>query len=222
MSVDKTHNMKKYDMSKSVFYERYKPQCLDDVILPGGLKSKLKRHIKDETLPNLGFFSVLPGSGKSSCCNAILKDIGGEALWINASLENGIDVVRGKILKFAQQNSFDDKMKVVVMDECLEENEHVRIGTVDEWVSTALNELTHGVIYNCVSFNMKTGKLENDTCEIQSDKIDEIYEVVLPDGSKVKVTGNHPFIVKENDKYIEKSIFDGLNEHDEIVTVRTI
>jgi len=110
--------MKRFDTSKSVFYERYKPQCLDDVILPEVLKSKLKRYVKDETLPNLGFFSVLPGSGKSSCCNAILKDIGGEALWINASLENGIDVVRGKILKFAQQTSFDDKMKVVVMDEC--------------------------------------------------------------------------------------------------------
>jgi len=56
-------------------------------------------------------------TGKSSTANAILKEIGGEALWINASMEKGIDVLRGKILNFASQSSFDDSVKIVVMDE---------------------------------------------------------------------------------------------------------
>lgn len=56
-------------------------------------------------------------TGKSSLSNAIVKEIGGEALWINASLERGIDLLRDKIAKFASQNSFDDKIKIVVMDE---------------------------------------------------------------------------------------------------------
>lgn len=56
-------------------------------------------------------------TGKSSLSNAIIKEIGGEALWINASLERGIDLLRDKIAKFASQNSFDDKIKIVVMDE---------------------------------------------------------------------------------------------------------
>jgi len=110
--------MKKFDLSKSVFYERYKPQCIDDVILPMNMKEKLIEYIETQNLPPLGLFSSNPGTGKSSLANAILKEINGEALWINASLEKGIDVLRGRIMNFASQSSFDDKVKIVVMDEC--------------------------------------------------------------------------------------------------------
>jgi len=56
-------------------------------------------------------------TGKSSTAHAIIKEISGEALWINASMEKGIDVLRGKVGKFASQSSFDDNIKIVVMDE---------------------------------------------------------------------------------------------------------
>lgn len=56
-------------------------------------------------------------TGKSSTAHAIIREIGGEALWINASMDRGIDVLRGRIAKFASQGSFDDKIKIVVMDE---------------------------------------------------------------------------------------------------------
>jgi DNA polymerase III delta prime subunit len=56
-------------------------------------------------------------TGKSSTAHAIIKEINGEALWINASMERGVDVLRGKVSKFASQSSFDDNIKIVVMDE---------------------------------------------------------------------------------------------------------
>jgi len=109
--------MKIVDNSKSVWYERYKPNCVDDLILPSALKDKLKKYVQTQDIPNLGLFSAEPGTGKSSCATSIIKELGGEALWINASMEKGIDVVRGKISKFASQSSFDDNIKIVVMDE---------------------------------------------------------------------------------------------------------
>ena len=109
--------MKQFDMSKSVFYERYKPSCIDDLVLPEEIKTKLATYIKTQDIPNIGLFSNLPGTGKSSSAHAIIKEIGGEALWINASMEKGIDVLRGKIANFASQSSFDDNIKIVVMDE---------------------------------------------------------------------------------------------------------
>jgi replication factor C small subunit len=109
--------MKEVDMNKSVFYERYKPSSVDDLILPEYIKSTLKSYVKTQDIPNIGLFSNLPGTGKSSTAYAIIKDIGGEALWINASMEKGIDTLRGKIQKFASQSSFDDNIKIVVMDE---------------------------------------------------------------------------------------------------------
>lgn len=109
--------MQKFDMTKSVFYERYKPQCIEDLILPESFKARLQEQVKTQNLPNIGLFSSNPGTGKSSTANAILKEIGGEALWINASKDKGIDILRGQIERFASSNSFDDNVKIVVMDE---------------------------------------------------------------------------------------------------------
>lgn len=109
--------MKKVDMSKSVFYEKYKPHYVDDLVLPESTLVKLREYVENKDIPNLGLFSSDPGTGKSSTAHALIKDIGGEALWINASMEKGIDVLRGKVGKFAAQTSFDDNIKIVVMDE---------------------------------------------------------------------------------------------------------
>lgn len=109
--------MKIIDNSKSVWYEKYKPACVDDLIIPQEIKDKLLKDIESQDIPNIGLFSSNPGTGKSSTAHAVIKEIGGEALWINASMEKGIDVLRGKVQKFASQSSFDDNIKIVVMDE---------------------------------------------------------------------------------------------------------
>lgn len=109
--------MKIIDTSKSVWYERYKPACIEDLVIPQEIKSKLAKYVSTQDIPNIGLFSSNPGTGKSSTAHAIIKEIGGEALWINASMEKGIDVLRGKVGKFASQSSFDDNIKIVVMDE---------------------------------------------------------------------------------------------------------
>lgn len=109
--------MKIIDKSKSVWYERYKPSCIDDLVIPSQIKTKLQSYVSSQDIPNIGLFSSNPGTGKSSTAHAIIKEIGGEALWINASMEKGIDVLRGKVGKFASQSSFDDNIKIVVMDE---------------------------------------------------------------------------------------------------------
>jgi len=109
--------MKIVDTNKSVFFERYKPACVQDLIIPEEIRSKLASYAKNQDIPNIGLFSSNPGTGKSSTAYAIIKEIGGEALWINASLEKGIDVLRGRVQKFASSTSFDDNIKIVVMDE---------------------------------------------------------------------------------------------------------
>jgi len=107
----------KIDQTKSIFYEKYKPSSIEDLVLPQEIKTKLFNYVKTQNIPNLGLFSSNPGTGKSSTAHAIIKEINGEALWINASIDKGIDILRGKIQKFASQNSFDDNIKIVVMDE---------------------------------------------------------------------------------------------------------
>ncbi len=109
--------MKKLDETQKVWYKKYQPQVVEDIILPPELKSDLLEYMKTEEIPNFGLFSSLPGTGKSSTAHSIIKEMGCESLWINASIDNGIDLLRGKIKKFASQASFDDRIKIVVLDE---------------------------------------------------------------------------------------------------------
>lgn len=107
----------KVNNNHSIWYEKYKPELIEDIILPQDIKDKLQGYVNTQNMPAIGMFSNAPGTGKSSTANAIIKEINGEGLWINASLERSIDVLRGKIAKFASQSSFDDNVKVVVLDE---------------------------------------------------------------------------------------------------------
>ena len=60
---------------------------------------------------------VSHNTGKTSTATAIIKEINGEALFINASMDNGNDVLRSRITNFAGSESFDGKIKIVVLDE---------------------------------------------------------------------------------------------------------
>ena len=205
------------DEKQSIWSEKYKPQTIEDVILPEKLRTSIKTGLENGTLPNLGLWSYLPGLGKSSLANAIANHQNVEAYWVNASLNKGIDLIRNEIHAFASRRSISDKLKVVIMDECLDENEEVILIEDNKEVPMKLKDLEIGKIYKCKSFNMKTGSFEDDTCEVVSSKNDTIYQVELADGRTIKVTDNHPFIVRENGKFIQKSIKEGLNENDDIV-----
>ena len=109
--------MKIINNKSSVWYEKYKPQCIEDLILPEEIKKKLQHFVNKKDVPSIGLFSNTPGTGKSAASNAILTELGCEALWINASLENGIDTLRGKISKFASSGSLDGELKYIVLDE---------------------------------------------------------------------------------------------------------
>ena len=125
----------------NIWYEKYTPKVIEDVILPENVKNHLIDCIKKEKLPNLGFWSHQPGLGKSCTSKAIINSLNADALFINASLERGIDVVRNKIMQFASAMSLDDRIKIVVLDECLEENEKVILIKDGKEIPTALKDL---------------------------------------------------------------------------------
>lgn len=110
---------------------------------------------------------------------------------------------------------------VLLLDElsCLREDEEVRIGTVENWVSIKLSNLEYGKEYPIVSFNMETNEFENDIGYVIKEGIKEIYEVELEDGRKIFVTDDHPFICMDEDTAFEKTISDGFGVGDSVVVM---
>ena len=103
--------------NETLWVEKYRPQCLDDIIMPKETKAILKGFVEKGDIPNLIFHSANAGTAKTTTALALAKELGYDTMFINASLENGIDVLRNKITNFASTISFGGKMKVVILDE---------------------------------------------------------------------------------------------------------
>jgi replication factor C small subunit len=109
--------LKVIDTKHYIWAEKYRPQTIDDLIIPESIKKQLHTWIADGQIPNLGIWGNTPGLGKTSMTNALTKEIGASILWINASKDGGVETFRGKIANFASSVSMDGRPKIVVLDE---------------------------------------------------------------------------------------------------------
>ena len=101
-----------------LWVEKYRPQRLDDCILSEQKRKVFQNYLKSGELQNL-IFSGGPGRGKTLLARVLCNELGITPLFINASDENGIDVLRAKIKEFASTVSIGSevKHKVVILDE---------------------------------------------------------------------------------------------------------
>jgi len=98
-----------------LFVEKYRPQDLDGFIGDQTVRNKIQEYLKEGTLQNLLLFGPA-GTGKTSLAKLIVKQLGADYLYINASDERGIDTIRDKIVPFASSIGFNG-LKVVILDE---------------------------------------------------------------------------------------------------------
>jgi DNA polymerase III delta prime subunit len=100
-----------------LWVEKFRPQTIDECILPESLKETFKEFIKSGQVPHF-LFSGTAGVGKTTIAKALCNEIGAEFLMINGSNEGRkIDDFRDSILGFASTVSLTDSRKVIIIDE---------------------------------------------------------------------------------------------------------
>jgi len=99
-----------------LWVEKYRPQKIDDCVLPETLKETFKQYVSQGELPHF-LLSGTAGVGKTNIAKALCNEIGAEYIMINGSEESGIDTLRTKIKGFASTVSLTDSPKIIIIDE---------------------------------------------------------------------------------------------------------
>ena len=102
-----------------VWVESYRPQTIEDCILPDGIKNTFKQFVEKGEVPNL-LLSGPPGCGKTTVAKALCNELGVDYYVINGSDEGRfLDTVRNNAKNFASTVSLSSsaKHKVIIIDE---------------------------------------------------------------------------------------------------------
>ena len=102
-----------------VWVESYRPQTIEDCILPDELKNTFKQFVEKGEVPNL-LLSGPPGCGKTTVAKALCNELGVDYYVINGSDEGRfLDTVRNNAKNFASTVSLssDAKHKIIIIDE---------------------------------------------------------------------------------------------------------
>ena len=105
--------------SEFLLTEKYRPQTIDDCILPDDTKKTFKEFVAKGEIPNL-LLAGPPGIGKTTIAKALCNELGADFYVINGSDEGRfLDTVRNQAKNFASTVSLtgSSKHKVIIIDE---------------------------------------------------------------------------------------------------------
>ena len=152
-----------------LWVEKYRPQTIDDCVLPESLKKTFKEYIAQGELPSF-LFSGTAGVGKTTVAKALCNEIGAEYIMINGSDEGRLmETLRVAITGFATTVSLTDAKKVVIIDEA----DYMKADTVQPALRSMIEEFSKNCrfIFTC---NYKNRIIEplHSRCTVVEFKID--------------------------------------------------
>jgi replication factor C small subunit len=99
----------------TLWIEKYRSQTLEQYIGNDAVKTRIADCIASNDIPHF-IFSGTAGTGKTTLAKLIVSNIKCDYLYLNASDENGIDMIREKVKGFASSATFNP-IKIVILDE---------------------------------------------------------------------------------------------------------
>ena len=106
-------------MDEFLYVEKYRPQTINDTILPQSFKDQFTEFVKQGEIPNL-LLSGSAGCGKTTIAKALCNELGADSYVINGSDEGRfLDTVRNQAKSFAATVSLtsSSKHKILIIDE---------------------------------------------------------------------------------------------------------
>ncbi len=98
---------------------KYRPSTLDDLVVTEDTKVWVESIISTKVIPNITLYSSQHGVGKTTIAKLIASNCCAEdeILFINGSLDRGIDVIRNEMTDFIACGTFTNGHKCIIIDE---------------------------------------------------------------------------------------------------------
>jgi DNA polymerase III delta prime subunit len=109
-------NLAKRQYDDFVWELKYRPEQLDQIVLPERLSKSMNKIKSTGKIPNMLFFGP-SGGGKTTTAFALAHDMDLSAYYINLSLDTSINDVREDLLGFARGKDIHGRQKVIIGDE---------------------------------------------------------------------------------------------------------
>lgn len=150
-------------LNEVLFVEKYRPQRIDDTILPEKTKAMFKKFVTDNNVPNL-LLTGGPGVGKTTVAKAMLNEMGCDYIVKNGSLNVNIDTLRYEISTFASAVSLQGGRKYVIFDEA----DYLNAANVQPALRNFIEEYSSncGFIFTCNFKNRIIAPLRSRLSEV--------------------------------------------------------
>ena len=106
-------------MATDLWVEKYRPNKVEEYVFRDNSQRKqVQSWIDDGGIPHL-LFSGSPGTGKTTLAKVLISELkveGADVLYINASRDNGVEMIRKRISAFSETMPWGD-FKIILLDE---------------------------------------------------------------------------------------------------------
>ena len=209
-----------------LWVERYRPKTLNEYVFKDeGQRKIVAGWIKDKGIPHLLFYGGA-GTGKTTLAKVLINDLGvqdADVMYINASRDNGVDMIRRKITNFSETMPWGD-FKVILLDEAdhlTPEGQAALRGVMEQYHTVVrfiltcnyVNRITTPIKSRCQSFHITNQDQTDFTTRVAEILIDNDVEVDI-DTIDAYVRATYPDLRKTINS-VQQNVADGILQHPE-------